>query len=41
MREGAKGDKYFYYISFAHIGISWEKWLDELLGEGHAVLYFM
>jgi hypothetical protein len=32
-REGAKGDKYFYYILFTHLGFSWEKWLHELLGE--------
>jgi hypothetical protein len=29
MREGAK---YFIIILFNHLGISWEKWLHELLG---------
>jgi hypothetical protein len=33
MREGAKGPKPNYYILFAHFGISWEKWLCELLRE--------
>jgi hypothetical protein len=41
MGEGDKGIKYFYYILFTHLGFSWEKWLHELLGEGHVVLYCM
>jgi hypothetical protein len=40
-REGDKGAKSFYYILFTHLGISGEKWLRELLGEGHVVLNCM
>jgi hypothetical protein len=32
-REGGKGAKPIYSILFTHLGISWEKWLHELLGE--------
>jgi hypothetical protein len=40
MREGHKGAKYFYYVLFTHNCFNWEKWLHELLGEGHVVLDF-
>jgi hypothetical protein len=36
-----KGISLFIIILFTHLGLSWEKWLHELLGEGHVVLDFM
>jgi hypothetical protein len=36
--RGLKGTKSFYHILFTHNCFNGEKWLHEILGEGHAVL---